>query len=232
MRYSLEKPKTYIESNIVGFFNLIENCKNYKVKKLLYASTSSVYGDQKKFPLRENYNTDRPLQLYAATKKSNEVIATAYAHLYKFKTIGMRFFTVYGPWGRPDMALFKFTSKILKNKNIEIYNYGNHKRDFTYIDDIVEIITRLNDTKKLKKDNYIFNIGNNKPIKLMNYINHIEKLLKKNAIKKYLPLQAGDTLKTHANSNKVFNAVNYKPKTNYKDGVEAFIDWYQRYYKK
>ena len=150
MRYSLEKPNSYIESNIIGFFNLIDNCKNYKVKKLLYASTSSVYERSKKFPLRENYKTDSPLQLYAATKKSNEVIASAYAHLYKFKTIGMRFFTLWS-MGKTWHGIIQIYFKILKNKNIEIFNYGNHKRDFTYIDDIVEIVTRLMIQKNQKK---------------------------------------------------------------------------------
>ncbi len=232
VRYSLEKPKAYIDSNILGFFNIIENCKKFKVKKLLYASTSSVYGDQKKFPLKEEFSTDNPLQLYAATKKSNELMARAYSHLFKFQTIGMRFFTVYGPWGRPDMALFKFTSKILENKKIEVFNYGNHERDFTYIDDIVEIIIRLNYTKKIKNNHIIYNIGNNKPVKLKNYILHIEKLLMKTAKKKYLPLQEGDTKKTHSNSSKVFKQINYKPKVNYKEGVEKFITWYRNFYKK
>ena len=198
---------------------------------MIYASTSSVYGDQKKFPVKENYNTDSPLQLYAATKKSNELMAHAYSKLYGIQVLGLRFFTVYGPWGRPDMALFKFVSNILNNKKIQIYNYGKHERDFTFVDDIVEIIVRLIDSRKIKKKFEIFNIGNNKPVKLKDYILQIEKLLKKKARKKYMPLQPGDTIRTHANSTKVFKIVNFKPQENFKKGVKKFIDWYLNYYK-
>ena len=196
VRYSLMRPKSYINSNIKGFFNIIECCRYYGVVKLLYASTSSVYGNQKKFPLKEDLNTDNPIQLYAATKKSNELMAKAYSHLFNFQTIGMRFFTVYGPWGRPDMALFKFTKKILSNREIEIYNYGNHIRDFTYIDDVTEIIVRLNKTKKIKKNSEIFNIGNSNPVKLIDYIHQIEKSLNKRA-KKNIYLYKPEIVKRH-----------------------------------
>ena len=232
VRYSLMRPKSYINSNIKGFFNIIECCRHYGVVKLLYASTSSVYGNQKKFPLKEDLNTDNPIQLYAATKKSNELMAKAYSHLFNFQTIGMRFFTVYGPWGRPDMALFKFTKKILSNREIEIYNYGNHIRDFTYIDDVTEIIVRLNKTKKIKKNSEIFNIGNSNPVKLIDYIHQIEKSLNKRAKKKYLPLQAGDSKKTHSNTKKLHKILNYKPKVNFRIGVNNFVKWYRDHYSK
>ena len=232
VRYSLMRPKSYINSNIKGFFNIIECCRYYGVVKLLYASTSSVYGNQKKFPLKEDFNTDNPIQLYAATKKSNELMAKAYSHLFNFQTIGMRFFTVYGPWGRPDMALFKFTKKILSNREIEIYNYGNHIRDFTYIDDVTEIIFRLNKTKKIKKNSEIFNIGNSNPVKLIDYIHQIEKSLNKRAKKKYLPLQAGDNKKTHSNTKKLRKILNYRPKVNFRVGVNNFVKWYRDHYSK
>ena len=232
VRYSLMRPKSYINSNINGFFNIIECCRYYGVVKLLYASTSSVYGNQKKFPLKEDFNTDSPIQLYAATKKSNELMAKAYSHLFNFQTIGMRFFTVYGPWGRPDMALFKFTKKILSNREIEIYNYGNHIRDFTYIDDVTEIIVRLNKTKKIKKKSEIFNIGNSNPVKLIDYIHQIEKSLNKIAKKKYLPLQAGDSKQTHSNTKKLHKILNYRPKVNFRNGVNNFVKWYRNHYSK
>ena len=232
VRYSLMRPKSYINSNINGFFNIIECCRYYGVVKLLYASTSSVYGNQKKFPLKEDFNTDSPIQLYAATKKSNELMAKAYSHLFNFQTIGMRFFTVYGPWGRPDMALFKFTKKILSNREIEIYNYGNHIRDFTYIDDVTEIIVRLNKTKKIKKNSEIFNIGNSNPVKLIDYIHQIEKSLNKKAKKKYLPLQAGDSKQTHSNTKKLHKILNYRPKVNFRNGVNNFVKWYRNHYSK
>ena len=183
VRYSLKNPRSYIENNINGFFNILELSKKYRIKKFIYASTSSIYGLQKKFPLKENFNTDNPIQLYAATKKSNELMATSYSHLYKMDTVGLRFFTVYGPWGRPDMALFKFTKNIIKGKPIEVFNKGNHERDFTYVDDIVNGIFNIIINKKSKSGAKIFNIGNGKKIKLLKYIQLIEKNLNRKSKK-------------------------------------------------
>ena len=194
VRYSLKNPRSYIENNINGFFNILELSKKYRVKKFIYASTSSIYGLQKKFPLKENFNTDNPIQLYAATKKSNELMATSYSHLYKMDTIGLRFFTVYGPWGRPDMALFKFTKNIIKGKPIEVFNKGKHERDFTYVDDIVNGIFNIINNKKSRFGAKIFNIGNGKKIKLLKYIQLIEKNLDRKSKKKFLPLQKGDVI--------------------------------------
>ena len=198
VRYSLKNPRSYIENNINGFFNILELSKKYRIKKFIYASTSSIYGLQKKFPLKENFNTDNPIQLYAATKKSNELMATSYSHLYKMDTVGLRFFTVYGPWGRPDMALFKFTKNILKGKPIEIFNKGKHERDFTYVEDIVDGIHKIIISKKSKFGSKIFNIGNGKKIRLLKYVQLIEKNLNKKSKKKFLPLQKGDVIKTHS----------------------------------
>ncbi len=231
VRYSLVNPKSYIENNIVGFFNMIENTKNYKIKKFVYASTSSIYGMQKKFPFKENFNTDRPIQLYAATKKSNEVIAASYNHLFKINTIGLRFFTVYGPWGRPDMALSYFTKNIIKGKPIRIFNMGKHERDFTYIDDIVNGILKITLRKKNNSKNEILNIGNGKKVSLLRYIDLIEKYLNKKAKKKYLPLQKGDVVKTHSNISLIKKNYNYKPVTSVEFGVKNFIKWYKSYYK-
>ena len=205
VRYSLINPRSYINSNLLGFFNVIELCKLYKIKRLVYASTSSVYGLNKKTPFKEESSADHPLQLYAATKRSNELIAHSYSCLFNLETIGLRFFTVYGPWGRPDMALFKFVKNIINKKTIDVYNYGNHNRDFTYIDDIVSGIDLLVKSKKIFKQKpkkikshtsvfpfRIFNIGNSKSVKLMDYIKIIEKNLNMKAKKKYLPLQKGD----------------------------------------
>ena len=231
VRYSLKNPRSYIENNINGFFNILELSKKYRVKKFIYASTSSIYGLQKKFPLKENFNTDNPIQLYAATKKSNELMATSYSHLYKMDTIGLRFFTVYGPWGRPDMALFKFTKNILKGKPIEVFNKGKHERDFTYVDDIVNGIFNIINNKKSRFGAKIFNIGNGKKIKLLKYIQLIEKNLDRKSKKKFLPLQKGDVIKTLSDTKLIKKHYNYQPKTNVSYGVKKFIEWYISYFK-
>ena len=232
VRYSLKDPRTYFKSNLEGFFNVLEISRHNNIKHLIYASTSSVYGDSKKFPLSEINRTDKPLSFYAATKKSNEVMAHSYSYIYKLPCTGVRFFTVYGPFGRPDMALFKFTKNILNNQPIELYNKGKHFRDFTYIDDIVDGVYSL--IKKQSKKNIpyeIFNIGNGTPKKLLDYLKYIEKNLKKKSKTKRLPLQVGDVVKTHSNINKLKKYTGYKPKTNIKIGIEKFIDWYKDYYK-
>lgn len=231
VRYSLKNPRSYIENNINGFFNILELSKKYRVKKFIYASTSSIYGLQKKFPLKENFNTDNPIQLYAATKKSNELMATSYSHLYKMDTIGLRFFTVYGPWGRPDMALFKFTKNIIKGKTIEVFNKGKHERDFTYIDDIVDGIFNIIINKKSKFGAKIFNIGNGKKVKLVKYIQLIEKNLNRKSKKKFLPLQKGDVIKTHSDTKLIKKYYNYRSKTEVSYGVKKFIEWYISYFK-
>ena len=245
VRYSLQKPREYLESNINGFFNLIEISKNFGVKRFIFASTSSVYGNNTKTPFKEEHTADHPIQFYAATKRANELIAHSYSSLYGIETVGLRFFTVYGPWGRPDMALFKFVKNILNKKTIEIYNHGNHVRDFTYIDDIVSGITLVIKSnnifrdKLLKKNNYspdrsnvkfrVFNIGSGKQVTLMKYIKLIEKELKLKALKKFLPLQKGDIRSTLANINNL-KKLGYKPKTTPKKGIKEFINWYKNYY--
>ncbi|MDB3890130.1 SDR family NAD(P)-dependent oxidoreductase [Candidatus Pelagibacter sp.] len=246
VRYSLINPKSYIDTNLVGFFNLIDLSRKYGVKHFVYASTSSVYGFLTKMPFKEDFSTDHPIQLYAATKKSNELIAHSYSHIYKLPTTGLRFFTVYGPWGRPDMALFKFTKNILSNKKIEIFNYGNHSRDFTYIDDIVQGIVRsINKIPKSNKSfNFskpklaessapftVYNIGNGKKVKLMKYVSEIEKYLNKDAKKNYKQLQKGDIKDTHSNLNKIKRNLGYKSKTPVEKGVKNFLKWYLEYYK-
>ena len=231
VRYSLINPKAYVQSNIVGFHNILELSKNNNIKHLVFASSSSVYGESKEYPLKENNSADKPIQLYAATKRTNELFAHTYSHLYKLKITALRFFTVYGPWGRPDMSLYKFVKNILRDQPIEIYNNGDHIRDFTYIDDIVNgiRIAALNkDNKKLFK---IFNIGSNKPIKLSSYIDIIEKKLNKKSIRKYMDIQKGDIHKTHA-SIKLIKKIGFNPKGTIKEGVSNFVDWYLSYYKK
>ena len=238
VRYSIQNPEAYVKSNLVGFANILENCKNNKVKHLLYASTSSVYGSNTKFPYKEKHRTDHPIQFYAATKRSNELMAHSYSHLFKLPTTGLRFFTVYGPWGRPDMALYKFTKNIIQNKYIDLYNKGNHSRSFTYIDDIVfAIISLLKKIPKIKKNSKkapfrIINIGNDKSETLMNYVKVIEKKLNKKAKKKLLPLQKGDIKSTVADITLLKNTTKFKPKTSISDGISKFIDWYLMYNKK
>lgn len=246
VRYSLINPKSYIDTNIFGFFNLIDLSRKYKIKHFVYASTSSVYGLSTKMPFKESSTTDHPIQLYAATKKSNELIAHSYSHIYELPTTGLRFFTVYGPWGRPDMALFKFTKNILSNKKIDIFNHGNHSRDFTYIDDIVQgIIKSINKIPKRNKNFkfsnpklaessapfIVYNIGNGKKVKLMKYISEIEKYLNKYAKKNFKQLQKGDIKDTHSNLQKIKKNLGYKSKTPVKEGVKNFLDWYLDFYK-
>lgn len=245
VRYSLTNPQSYVKSNLIGFCNLIEESKVHKVKHFLYASTSSVYGSNQKLPFKESHLADHPIQFYAATKRSNELIAHAYSSLFKLPTTGLRFFTVYGPWGRPDMSLYKFTKNIISGKKIEVFNYGNHERDFTYVDDIAEAVSKLcfkipKRKKKWKESNpssskapfEIFNIGNNKPVKLMHYINLIEKNLNKKARINFLPFQPGDIKNTLSSNNKLNNYINYKPKTTAEVGVKNFINWFKKYHKK
>ena len=233
VRYSIENPDAYFKSNILGFFNIIKLTEKYKSGTLIYASTSSVYGDQKKFPIKENYDTNNPLSFYAASKKTNEIMASSFFKMYKTSSIGLRFFTVYGPYGRPDMSLFKFINSFLNNKKIELYNYGKHTRDFTYIDDIVNSIFLLyQKNKKNKKSIYkIFNIGNAKPIKLKSFVNYIEKIIGKKLKIKYLPMQKGDVEKTHSSPDKLYKYINYKPKTSVEEGIRNFYEWYIKYHK-
>ena len=245
VRYSFENPRTYIESNINGFFNLIELSRIYNIKHFIYASSSSVYGLNEEYPLKEHAVADHPIALYGATKRSNELLAHSYSAMYNLPTTGLRFFTVYGPWGRPDMALFKFTKNIIQGKKIEVYNYGKMIRDFTFIDDIVEGIFQLL-LKIPKSKNYnfnsklpnpsesyfpfkVFNIGNNKPIKLMNYIKEIENQVGKKAKIKFLGMQKGDVKKTYASTKKLQTWTGYKPSTSINKGINKFIDWYLKY---
>ena len=230
VRYSLENPKSYISSNISGFLNILEACRHNNVQKLVYASSSSIYGMSNKDILSIADPTDSPVSLYAATKKSNELMAHVYSHLYNIKTVGLRFFTVYGPWGRPDMAPILFTDAILKDQEIKVFNYGNMQRDFTYIDDIVEGIFTI--SKASLTDKYsIFNIGNNKPVKLLDFIECLEKELDKSAQKKMLEMQPGDVVATWADTKELIAATGYSPKTDIKEGVKQFINWYRNYYK-
>ncbi|TDM14918.1 NAD-dependent epimerase [Macrococcus bovicus] len=246
VRYSLENPYTYITSNINGFMSILEGCRHYGVKNLIYASSSSVYGANTSKPFSTSDNIDHPLSLYAATKKSNELMAHTYSHLYNLPTTGLRFFTVYGPWGRPDMALFKFTKAIINNEIIDVYNHGNMMRDFTYVDDIVESITRLVEKPAKPNPNWdganpspdssyapykVYNIGNNSPVRLMEFVEAIENKVGKTAKKNFMDLQAGDVPETYANVEDLFRDINFKPKTNIQDGVNRFVDWYIDYYK-
>ena len=246
VRYSIENPLAYINSNIVGFTNILENCRHHKVSHLVYASTSSVYGANTRMPFSEHDSANHPLSLYAASKKSNELMAHTYSHLYKLPTTGLRFFTVYGPWGRPDMALFKFTKAILEDKAIDVFNHGKHTRDFTYIDDIVEGVIKALDNVAIENTAWsgdkpdpatskapwcIYNIGNNKPVELMDYINALEKSLGKKAKINYLPLQLGDVPDTYANVNELNVKFKYKPSTSVIDGVKNFVNWYKEYFK-
>ena len=227
VRYSIIKPKKYFDSNMIGFFNILECSRQNKINHLVFASTSSVYGKSNKFPLKEDTNTDRPLSFYAATKKSNEVMAYSYSNIYNLPCTGVRFFTVYGPNGRPDMALYLFADLILKSKKINLFNKGLHERDFTYIDDVISALVKL--IKKPSKKNppfEIFNIGNGKPQKLKKFIFSIEKNLKKYAKTKNFPIQKGDVIKTHADISKLKKAIKYQPKTDIEDGIKNFIDWF------
>ncbi|MCX7842200.1 MAG: NAD-dependent epimerase/dehydratase family protein, partial [Clostridia bacterium] len=237
--------RAYIDSNIVGFLNILEACRHKKTKHLIYASSSSVYGANTKIPFSVHQNVDHPVSLYAATKKANELMAHTYSHLYGLPTTGLRFFTVYGPWGRPDMALFLFTKAILNGEPVKVFNNGNMMRDFTYIDDIVEGIVRLinkvpqantdwsgdNPDPATSKAPYrIYNIGNNNPVKLEDFISVLEEKLGRKAIKEYLPIQPGDVPKTYADVDDLISDAGYKPSTTIEDGIEKFVRWYKSYY--
>ena len=231
VRYSIFNPETYFENNLKGFFNILECCREFKIKNLIFASTSSVYGKQKKFPLKENYLTDKPLSFYAATKKCNEIMAYSYSQIYNLKCTALRFFTVFGPFGRPDMALYKFSNSIVKNKNLELYNSGNHTRDFTYIDDVIIYLERF---KKKKQDNFfeVFNVCSNKPINLKKYLNYIEKNLDKKAKIKNLKLQQGDVVKTHGDNKKIKEHLGNHIFKKIDKEINEFIVWFKRYKKK
>ena len=246
VRYSIENPLAYINSNIVGFAHILENCRNNKVEHLVYASTSSVYGANTKMPFSEHDSVNHPLSVYAASKKSNELMAHSYSYLYQLPTTGLRFFTVYGPWGRPDMALFKFTKAIIEEKPIDVFNNGKHTRDFTYIDDIVEGVIKTLDNPATSNVNWnskqpdpatsrapwrIYNIGNNNPVQLMDYIKALEKTLGKKAKINFLPLQPGDVPDTYANVDNLKKKFNYKPSTSVISGVSNFVKWYKDYFQ-
>ena len=232
VRYSIEKPMKYVESNIVGFANLLECIRNAKVSKLIFASSSSVYGLNKKTPFATDDNVDNPISMYAATKKSNELMAHTYSHLFGIETIGLRFFTVYGPWGRPDMAMFLFTDAILNNKPIKVFNEGNLSRDFTYIDDIVEGVINTIEKKNPNKSLYnLYNIGNGSPVKLNDYIKEIETATGKEAERVMMPMQPGDVEQTWADTSALFKDYNYKPTTKIDKGIKEFVSWYKEYYK-
>lgn len=227
VRYSIENPKAYIDSNISGFLNILEGCRNHKVKHLVYASSSSVYGENKKVPFETTDNVDHPISLYAATKKSNELMSYTYGHLYGFKTTGLRFFTVYGPWGRPDMAYYLFAEAISNDKPIKVFNNGQMERDFTYIDDIVNGVTKIIEKNIDSREHYkIYNIGNNKTESLQNFITTIEKAMGKTAIKEMYPMQQGDVPKTFADISDLYNDYTYKPSTEISLGISNFIKWY------
>ncbi|AVF34079.1 NAD-dependent epimerase [Rahnella sikkimica] len=246
VRYSIENPLAYADSNLIGFVNVLEGCRHNKVGHLLYASSSSVYGLNKKRPFSTDDSVDHPVSLYAATKKANELMAHTYSHLYGIPTTGLRFFTVYGPWGRPDMALFKFTRAMIAGQSIDVYNRGEMYRDFTYIDDIAEAIVRLQDVVPQPDANWtvengspasssapysVYNIGNNNPVKLMTYISALEKALGKVADKNLLPMQPGDVKDTSADTAPLYQAINFKPETPVEQGVQNFVDWYRDFYQ-
>jgi UDP-glucuronate 4-epimerase len=246
VRYSIENPMAYVNSNLVGFAHILEGCRHNGVENLVYASSSSVYGANTSMPFSVHDNVDHPLSLYAASKKANELMAHTYSHLYGLPTTGLRFFTVYGPWGRPDMALFKFTKAILAGEPIQVFNYGKHRRDFTYIDDIVEGVIRVLDKPASRNTEWssdkpdsgssrapwrVYNIGNNNPVDLMHFIESLEKALGKEAEKEFLPLQPGDVPDTYADVKDLIEQFLYKPSTNIEDGIAKFISWYNEYYK-
>ncbi|MFS7194647.1 NAD-dependent epimerase [Rahnella inusitata] len=245
VRYSIENPLAYADSNLIGFVNVLEGCRHNKVGHLLYASSSSVYGLNKKQPFSTDDSVDHPVSLYAATKKANELMAHTYSHLYSLPTTGLRFFTVYGPWGRPDMALFKFTKAIIAGQSIDVYNRGEMRRDFTYIDDIAEAIVRLQDVIPQAQPDWsvengspasssapysVYNIGNNSPVKLTAYISALEKALGTEASKNLLPMQPGDVHETSADTQPLYEAINFKPETTVEQGVQNFVDWYRDFY--
>ena len=246
VRYSLENPYAYIDANVLGYMNILENCRYHDVEHLVYASTSSVYGSHTNMPFSVHESVDHPVSLYAATKKSNELMAHTYSHLFNIPTTGLRFFTVYGPWGRPDMALFLFTKNILAGKPINVFNYGKHKRDFTYVDDIVEGVIRTLDKVATPNPDWdsnnpdpatssapfrVYNIGNNKPVDLEHYIHVLEECLGKKAEQNLMPLQAGDVPDTYADVSDLVTDVDYKPDTSVEDGIANFVKWYRDYYQ-
>lgn len=247
VRYSLQNPYAYVDSNLLGFVNILENCRHHDVDHLVYASSSSVYGGNTRLPFSEHDNIDHPVSLYAATKKANELMAHTYSHLFGIPTTGLRFFTVYGPWGRPDMALFLFTKAILEGKPIDVFNHGNMMRDFTYIDDIVEGVIRVLDKPAVANPAFnadqpdpatgnvpyrVFNIGNNQPVKLMEYIEALESALGMLAEKNFLPMQPGDVPATYADTSELDAWVGFKPDTPVKEGVASFVAWYRNYYSR
>jgi UDP-glucuronate 4-epimerase len=246
VRYSIENPHAYVDTNLVGFTNILEGCRHHHVEHLVYASSSSVYGANTNMPFSVHDNVDHPVSLYAASKKANELMAHTYSHLYRIPTTGLRFFTVYGPWGRPDMALFLFTKNILAGKPIDVFNYGNHRRDFTYIDDIVEGVVRVLDKTAEPNPDWsgdapdsasstapyrLYNIGNNQPVELMHYIEVLEDCLGKKAEKNLLPLQQGDVPATYADVADLVRDVGYKPDMSVEQGIANFVDWYKDYYR-
>jgi UDP-glucuronate 4-epimerase len=246
VRYSLENPLAYINSNIVGFLHILENCRHSSVEHLVYASSSSVYGANTKMPFSIHQNVDHPLSLYAASKKSNELMAHTYSHLFGLPTAGLRFFTVYGPWGRPDMALFKFTKAILAGEPLQVFNHGHHRRDFTYIDDIVEGVIRVLDRPAPRNPDWsgdrpdpgtsaapwrVYNIGNSSPVELLDYIAALEKALGRKAEMELLPLQPGDVPDTYADVADLVDEFGYKPQTSVEQGIQRFVDWYRGYFK-
>ena len=247
VRYSLENPAAYVDTNLVGFANILEGCRHYDVKHLVYASSSSVYGINTLMPYSEHHQVNHPVSIYAASKKANELMAHTYSHLYNIPTTGLRFFTVYGPWGRPDMAFFKFTQKILAGEPIDVFNYGKHRRDFTYIDDIVEGVIRVLDKPAQPNPDWdsdnpdpasakiapykLYNIGNNEPVELMHYIDVLEQCIGQKAEMNMLPLQPGDVPDTFANVDDLVKDMDYKPATTVEQGLKNFVDWYKEYYK-
>jgi len=246
VRYSIENPHAYAEANLIGHLNILEGCRHHKIGHLLYASSSSVYGLNRKMPFSTDDSVDHPVSLYAATKKANELMSHTYSHLYQLPTTGLRFFTVYGPWGRPDMALFKFTRAMLAGEQIDVYNNGQMTRDFTYIDDIAEAIARLQDVIPQPDEKWtveagspasssapyrVYNIGNSQPTSLMTYIESLEKALGIEAKKNMLPMQPGDVLGTSADTQPLYDAINFRPQTSVEQGVQHFVDWYRRFYQ-
>jgi UDP-glucuronate 4-epimerase len=246
VRYSIENPLAYVDTNLLGFANILEGCRHNGVEHLVYASSSSVYGSNTRMPFSVHDNVDHPVSLYAASKKANELMAHTYSHLYRLPTTGLRFFTVYGPWGRPDMAYFKFTRNILAGEPIDVYNNGNHQRDFTYIDDIIEGVVRVLDKTPLPNPDWsgdapdpasstapyrLYNLGNHQPVELMHYIGVLEDCLGKKAVKNMLPMQPGDVQATYADVDALVKAIDYQPAMSVEEGMARFVDWYLHYYK-